>query len=355
MNVRLELMTKILSDEEFIQRLPKAELHVHLEGSIPPATVLNLAEKNGLRPPFETLDTAADFFRYRDFSHFIETFVTVCGYLRTPDDYRQLVFDFAADMQAQNIRLREAFFSPTMHLTKPGLSQDAILDALAAGLAEARRAFGVSLAFIADISRQYVETADAVVDFAVAGAAAGVTIGVGIGGREAEYPPRLFERHMARARAAGLRTVAHAGEAAGPESVREALDVTKVERIGHGVRSVEDPALVARLAAEEIPLEVCPTSNLRTGVYADYAAHPLPALHAAGVPIVIGSDDPPLFGSSLTDECRHLLHDFGFSRADVCRFQLNAVRRSFLPAAEKRQLGQEFLRECAELGVAALE
>ncbi|MBI4751426.1 MAG: adenosine deaminase [Acidobacteria bacterium] len=339
-----------LSDSEFIARLPKAELHVHLEGSLPPATVLKLAENNGLRPPFETLEDSAAYFQYRDFPHFLDIFMEVCGYLRTPQDYYLLVKDFLADAKAQNIRYREAFFSPTMHLGKPGLSQDALLEALAAGVKDGYAEHGVELHFIADISRQFVPEADPVVDFAIAGRADDLFIGVGIGGAEAGFPPRLFESHMSRARAAGLHSVAHAGEAAGPESVWEALRVTKSERLGHGVRSIEDAALIEYLRETQTPLEVCPTSNLCTGVYESYAAHPLRQLCDAGLAVTIGSDDPPFFGSSLSDEYVHLLTDFGFSRQDVCRLSCNAIDYSFLPSDRKTAYGREFEREFRALG-----
>ncbi|MBX7219304.1 MAG: adenosine deaminase [Blastocatellia bacterium] len=331
--------------EAFLQQLPKAELHVHIEGSIPPATVLKLAEHNHLRPPFETLEDAPEYFRYTDFPHFLDIFMQVCGYLRTPDDYYTLVKDFLADAKAQNIRYREAYFSPTMHLSKPGLSQEALLEALEAGIRDGERETGVKIRFLTDISRQFVPEAEAVVDFAIAGHERGFIVGVGIGGAEADFPPRLFKTHMERARAAGLRSVCHAGEAAGPASVWEALQVTKAERIGHGVRSIEDPQLVEFLVENRIPLEICPTSNLCTGVFPSYNAHPLRTLFEAGVEITLGSDDPPLFGSSLLDEYRHAAEDFGFSREELFQLALNGIRYSFLPETEKNRFLEEFKNE----------
>jgi adenosine deaminase len=206
----------------------------------------------------------------------------------------------------------------------------------------------VDWGWVFDIVRDVPETQDRVVEIALAAREQGV-VALGIGGKEVGFPAELFERSFERARQAGLPRVPHAGEISGPESIWSALRHLHADRLGHGVRCVEDPALVAYLREHQVPLEVCPTSNVRLGVYPDYAAHPLRQLWDQGLLVTVNSDDPPLFGTDLNREYQVLVDHFGFSAAELERISLNALRASFLPEAEKARLEDEFRTQFAQL------
>jgi aminodeoxyfutalosine deaminase len=290
--------------DAYVRAAPKAELHVHLEGAIRPATLLELARRNNVGLPATDLDGLRRWFVFRDFPHFVEIYIAITRCLRTAADYELIVHEFGAEMARQHVRYAEVTFTPASHRVR-GIADDAWFGGLSRGRARARAEFGVEIAWVFDLPRSMVAREPGLGDDTVAVAIEGMSEGVvalGLGGIEAGFPPEPFAPWFARARAAGLRSVPHAGETVGPASVRGALDALGAERIGHGVRAIEDPALVAELAERGIPLEVSPTSNLRLGVYPDYAAHPLPRLLAAGVELTVNSDDPPLFNTTLNDE-----------------------------------------------------
>jgi adenosine deaminase len=260
---------------KFARRIPKVELHVHLEGSIRPATLLQLAQRNGVRLPAQDEEGLRDFYCFRDFGHFIETYNIITGCLRTPDDYRLIAYEFGSDCARQNIRYAEVTFTIATNTKYNDLDWQAILEGLNAGRDQARAEFGVNWGWVFDICRgDNPETQDDVIEIALAARDQGV-VALGLGGSEADFPPELFVQTFARARQAGLPRVPHAGEHAGPEDIWQALRLLHADRLGHGVRCVEDPALVEYLRERQVPLEVCPTSNICLGVYPDYAAHPL--------------------------------------------------------------------------------
>ena len=338
-----------MSVERYLRAAPKAELHVHLEGSIRPATLLELAERNGVALPARDLAGLREWFRYRDFDHFVEIYIAITRCLRTIEDYELIAYEFGAEMARQRVRYAEATFSPSTH-DALGVPRDVWWGGLARGRERARAELGVEIAWVFDIVRnvpgdsQNRERADYIVGVAIEGMEGGV-VALGLGGAEAGYPPEPFAPYFERARAAGLRSVPHAGEHAGPPSVWGALRELGAERIGHGVRSTEDPALVAYLAEHRVPLEVSPTSNIRLGVYPDYAAHPLPRLLEAGVPLSINSDDPPLFNTTLNDEVLLLHTAFGLGVPEIDELLLNGVRHSFLPPERKREMEASFRAE----------
>ena len=338
--------------DQYIVAMPKAELHLHLEGAMSPRTVLALARKNRVTLPAMSESALLDFFRFRDFDHFIDVFVTICECLREPADFTRVVTEIGAEAARQNVRYQELHFNPEPHLRRRGIAFTDLLAAMNAGRDHVRERWGVELRWIADGIRD-AESGPASVDITVdmiAGLppAAGV-VALGLGGNEVGYPPEWFVAPFARARAAGLHVVAHAGETTGPETIVASLDLLGAERIGHGLSAIADPALVARLARERIPLELCPTSNLRTGVVRRLSDHPLRALDAAGVMITINSDDPPLFGTTLTDEYRLLAGGFGYGPDDIDRIALQSVTASFLPQAERAALASEFRAQTARL------
>jgi aminodeoxyfutalosine deaminase len=346
-------MPRVLTPAErlFIVRMPKAELHVHIEGSVRPETLLELGRHYGIDYPFADLAGVRDWFRFRDFPHFIECYIAVCDALRQPEDFARIVRELGEDAAAQNVRYLEVHFNPESNVRKRGLDFHAMLAGMNAGRADARR-LGVEMRWIADGIRD-AETGPAsvtrTVDWIVRLDEADGVVALGLGGDEVGHPPAPFAADFARVRAAGLHAVAHAGETTGPETVWESLRLLGAERIGHGIRAIEDPALVAALAKTGVPLELCPTSNLRTGVVASLADHPFPALDAAGVTVTINSDDPPLFGTTLTDELKLLAHAWGYGADGIERIAFNAVRASFLPAPAKTRLLAEFAAESAAL------
>ncbi len=324
----------------FLADLPKAELHVHLEGSIAPRTLLDLARRHGVELPARDEAGLAEWFRFRDFSHFVEVYLTCSRCLQDPEDFHTLCLDFLAEQARQRIVWSEVHFTISTHLAN-GADGEAIRQALSEAAAEGFRRWGVRLGLIPDIVRNAPqERADWTVEWILGSPPAGETGGVlalGLAGMEAGFPPDPFAEHFQAVADGGYHRVAHAGEHGSPDSVWRALDLLGAERIGHGVRSIEDPVLVAELARRRVPLEVCPTSNLRLGVYPDLASHPIARLRAAGVPLSVGSDDPPLFGTTLTDELLDLAETFGWEGADLTELVAASFEQSFLPEVEKQR------------------
>ncbi len=252
-----------------------------------------------------------------------------------------MVRDFAGRQAAQNIRYSEAYVSPQFHL-ETGISQGDLLDALAAGAESGLREHGSKVRFIADISRQTETRVNDVLPFALAGRERdGLVLGIGIGGIEEGYPPEQFETIYAEARRGGLHTVAHAGETTGPASVWGALRSLHAERIGHGIRSLEDRELVAYLRDTKVPLEVSPNSNYRTKVVPAEEPHPIRALVDAGVCVTVNSDDPPMFSTDLDNEYVTLARQ-GFSFEELWQLNLATLEAAFLPEEEKTVLSREW-------------
>jgi len=337
-----------MSVETYLRAAPKVELHVHLEGAIRPATVLALAKRNGVTLPADDLDGLRRWFVYRDFDHFVEIYVAITKCLRTAEDYELIAYEFGAEMARQQVRYAEVTFSPSTHHAL-GIPHEVYFGGLTHGRERARAEFGVEIAWVFDIVRSVRATrnqefADYVTGVAIEGQADGV-VALGLGGAEVGYPPQSFAPYFERALATGLHSAPHAGETVGPESVWGAIHALQAERIGHGVQSIADPALVAYLVEHGIPLEVCVTSNLRLGVYPDVAAHPLARLREAGVVVTINSDDPPLFNTTLNDEVLLLHTAFGLDVAAIDEILLAGVRHSFLPMARKQTLEQQFRDE----------
>jgi aminodeoxyfutalosine deaminase len=337
----------------FIRRMPKVELHVHLEGAIAPETLLTLARRNRVDLPVADEAGLREWFAFRDFPHFVEIYVAITRCLRHAEDYELIAYEFGAAMARQNIRYAEVTFSPSTHRML-GVPQEVWWRGLLAGRRRAWDEFGVRFNWIFDIVRFPIEQTDRHerADFTTAVAIEGMNdgvVGIGLGGTEVGAPPEPFAPWFDRARAAGLRSVPHAGETVGPESIWGALRALGAERIGHGVRCVEDPALVAELRARQIPLEVSPTSNVCLGVAPSLAAHQLPQLLAAGLYVTLNSDDPPMFNTTLTDEYLRCAQTFGWGLDDLCALSLNGVRAAFLPDDERAALERSFREAFAAL------
>ncbi|MBO0793503.1 MAG: adenosine deaminase [Ktedonobacteraceae bacterium] len=339
--------------KEYLRAVPKVELHVHLEGSIRAETLLALAKRNRVALPVATVEEARQWFAYRDFAHFVEIFATVSTCLKTAEDYELIAYEFGAEMARQHVRYAEVTFSASMHGFTLGIPFDTYFRGLQQGRARAKVDFGVEMRWVFDIVRaardgRLVERADYTTALALECRREGI-VALGLGGSEAKGPPELFTRWFEKARAEGLHSAPHAGETMGPESVWVALQQLGAERIGHGVRSIEDPRLVAHLAQQQIPLEICPCSNVCLGVYPSLEEHPLPRLYKAGVPFSVNSDDPPLFNTTLNDNVYALYEPLHLSLEAIDEILLNGVRQSFLEAEEKEQMEREFRVEMRRL------
>ena len=276
---------------------PKIELHVHLEGTVRPATLLAIARRNGYTLPADSLEGLAELCRFRDFPHFLTVWMATTPALQTAADFHQVVVDYAAEASGLGAVYLEGIFSPAEPAMR-GVAWEEVFEGYCEGAQEARERFGIEIFFTPDITRAYSpQLAKETVRWCARYRERGV-LAVGLGGLETA--PEPFAKAFALARSLGLGSVPHAGEGAGPASIRGALDALHADRIRHGVRAVEDPALVAELAARGIVLDVTPVSNLRTRVVATLDEHPLRALAAAGVRCSISTDDPALMATDLT-------------------------------------------------------
>ncbi len=332
----------------FVTALPKVELHVHLEGSIPPALLLELARRNEVELPAADEAGLRRWFEFRDFEQFIEIYVACSRCLRRPEDFQRLVAAFLERQAALGIGYCEAHFTVSTHLAH-GLPGDELAAALWEAIEAGERRTGTRLRLIPDIVRNVPrQRADATLAWAVDHRRRGV-VALGLSGMES-WPSAPFAGHFREAGEEGLRRVAHAGEHGGPESIRQTLAATGAERLGHGIRAVDDPALVAELASRRLPIEVCPTSNLRLGAAADAAGHPFGRLLAAGAAVTVHSDDPALFDTDLVREYLWAAATCGLGAERLAGLALRAVRVSFLPEAERAALESELRRCCAEQG-----
>jgi aminodeoxyfutalosine deaminase len=335
--------------ETYIRAMPKVELHVHLEGAIQPDTLLALARRNRIALPADTVDGLRRWYTFTDFAHFVEIYLAVSACIRTPDDVELIAREFLAGQAAQGIRYSEVTYTAFTHYHFKGLPFRDQLAALNRARAWASTELGVTMSLVIDIPRSIsAESGLMVADWAIDGMGDGV-VALGLGGPEIGNPPEKFADAFARARAAGLPGVPHAGETVGPASIWGALRTLDATRIGHGVRCLEDAALVAELRARQIPLEVCPTSNICLGVAPNLAEHPLPRLLEAGLYVTLNSDDPPMFNTSLTDEYLAVARTFGWGAGELEQLVLNAVRAALLPAGERAALESQFAAEFARL------
>jgi adenosine deaminase len=332
--------TDRIPDADWFDRVPKVELHLHIEGAIPLPLLFEIVERHGGDPAVPDLASLEDKLRYRDFAGFIEAWTWKNGFLRTYDDFTRIAEATARELAAQNIRYAEVFYSPT-DFAGHGLETGRLTAAIRDGL---DRAIGVRVALVADLVRdggpeRAARTLEEVGEVRQLG-----VIGVGIGGSEHRYPPEPFAEVYRRARELGFKTSAHAGEAAGASSVWGAIRALEVDRIGHGVRAIEDDALVDHLAETGIPLEICPISNVRTGVVTSLEEHPIRGLRDRGVRVTVSTDDPVMFGTSLSDELRQLNARLGFDRDEIRELIIEGVRSSWLDEDGKRSLSRQ-LRE----------
>ncbi|HET6534379.1 MAG TPA: adenosine deaminase [Actinoplanes sp.] len=322
----------------FIAGLPKTELHVHHVGSASPRIVAELAARHEGRSPVPADPAAlADFFAFRDFAHFIEVYLSVVDLIRDDDDVRMLTYEIARELARGQVRYAELTVTPYSHIRR-GIPAPAFCAAIEDARAGARRDFDLELRWIFDIPGEAgLPAAEETLRVALGERPDGL-IAFGLGGPEIGVPRPQFKPYFDKARAAGLHSVPHAGETTGPETVWDALRDLGAHRIGHGITAAQDPQLMAHLAEHGIPLEVCPTSNVRTRAVGTMDEHPLPALVAAGVPVTVNSDDPPMFGTTLEQEYAVAARLLDLDESGVAELARAAVRASFRPAEGKAAL-----------------
>jgi adenosine deaminase len=319
--------------------IPKVELHVHLEGTAPPDLIRRLAERNGLPVPAGVF-AAPDLFAYTDFLDFLKTYDKAASVIRTADDYRDITYEYLVSCAAEGAIYVELTASPD-HAKLVGLSDEEHLDGIARGIDDAREDTenGIEARILISCVRNFgVEPALRVARYAADGPHPYV-VGFSMAGDEENYPPAAYAEAFQIAAEAGLGCSVHAGEWAGPESVRGGLELP-VSRIGHGVRSIEDPALVEELAERGTVLECCPTSNVVLGIYPTYEEHPLPRLLAAGVRVTLGSDDPPYFGASIGGEYAVCCERYGFDEKTLRGITRTALEAAFCEETLKQGLMQ---------------
>ena len=280
---------------------PKIELHVHLEGTMAPATLLELGRKNGVPLPADTIEGIERLYRFEDFERFVEVWLLTTQVTRKAEDFRRVVTEYAGEAARHGCVYMEGIFSPLQPVRR-GVAWEEVFEGYCDGAQEARELHGVELRLTPDMTRgatpeEAAETVVRTLDYKERG-----VVGLGLGDYEAEYPAELYTEPFRRAREGGLASVPHAGEAAGPESIRGALDALGADRLRHGIRAVEDPGLVRELADRGIVCDVCPISNVRLRAVPSLDAHPLPQLLAAGVPCSISTDDPAMFATDLTQD-----------------------------------------------------
>jgi adenosine deaminase len=329
--------------------MPKVELHIHLEGSIRPETLLELARRNRVQLPASTIEGLHKWYHFRNFDHFVEIYGIMSSSIQSTEDIEFVAREFLSGQAAQGIRYSEVTYTPFTHYRSKGLAFRDQLAALNRARAWAEAELGVSMRLVLDFARKAsVEQARIVADWAIAAMGDGV-VALGLGGAEAGYSASKFNAVFERARAAGLARTPHAGETVGPESIWSALRELDATRIGHGVRCLEDPALVEHLRARQIPLEVCPSSNVCLGVAPSMYAHPLPQLLDAELYVTINSDDPPMFTTTLTDEYLAVARTFSLGATAIELLVFNAVHATLLPPGEKAKLEAEFAAEFTRL------
>jgi adenosine deaminase len=323
------------------ERVPKVELHLHLEGAIPQEALWQLMQKYGGDPAVPNLEALQRKFQYRDFPHFIETWVWKNRFLREYEDFTLIAEAVAKNLVRQNVKYAEMFYTPS-DFFRHDLEVQRLTAAIRSGLGRVKQ---IEIGLILDFCRDRgPENADRNLDAVKEVKQLGV-IGVGIGGSEQNYPPEPFAGVYEKARQLGFHTGAHAGEAAGPESIWGAIRSLKVERIGHGTRAIEDETLVRYLAEKQIPLECCPLSNVCTGVVKSIEAHPVKKFFDAGLLVTVNTDDPAMFGNSLAQEYQRLEERLGFSQDEVRKVILNGVKAAWLSNDRKKLLTDTFVKD----------
>jgi len=329
-----------------VRRLPKCELHIHIEGSLEPELMFALARRNSIRLPYSSVDAVRQAYRFRNLQDFLDIYYQGMSVLITEQDFYDLAYAYLQRARADNVRHVEMFFDPQGH-TSRGIAFDTVIAGLHRAIADAERNLGVSASLIMCFLR-HLDEADAERTLDEALAVRDKIIGVGLDSSEAGHPPSKFKRVFARARDAGFFLTAHAGEEGPPSYVWEALDVLGVGRIDHGNRSLDDDTLTGRLARERMALTVCPLSNLRLRVVDSLVDHPLRRMIDKGLIVTVNSDDPAYFGGYVNDNYLAISDALLLQRGEIIAIARNGIEASLMKAADKSKLLVEFDRSLAD-------
>lgn len=321
--------------------MPKVELHVHLEGAIRPETVLELAKRNGVTLPADTLEGLREWYKFRDFAHFVEVYVAVSKCIKTAADVELLAREFLNGQKSQNILHSEVTYTACTIEKYNGIPWPDQLQALKRAREYGEKELGITCCFILDIVRgDTPERGLEVAKWAVAAKDDGICA-LGLAGEEGRVKASQYREAYEFARANGLPIIPHAGETQGAWSIQDCLDEIAPSRIGHGVQCLQDPSVVDELKKRGITLEVCPSSNVCLNVFPSLAEHPLPELFRQGLKVTINSDDPPMFGTTLTDELIKVADTFNLTKQDLKQLQMNAIDAALVTEERSRELAAE--------------
>ena len=325
--------------DAFLQGLPKAELHIHIEGALEPELMFTLAARNGVALPFRSVEEVRRAYVFQNLQSFLDIYYAGCRVLLREQDFYDLTWGYLRRCAVQNVRHAEIFFDPQSH-TDRGVPFEVVISGIHRALTDGGRSLGISSKLILCFLR-HLSFESAMDTFRQALPFQEWIVGVGLDSSEVGHPPEKFRAVFDAARAEGFLTVAHAGEEGPPEYIWQALDLLGASRIDHGVRCIEDPRLVDRLVAEQVPLTVCPLSNVKLRVFRSMAEHNLKRLLDRGVRVTVHSDDPAYFGGYIGENFQAAQEALGLSRADVYRLAGNAFQASFLPPKDRQRLAGE--------------
>lgn len=326
-----------------IRMLPKVELHVHILGSLQPSTLLSIIKEEGFDTPYDNVEDIVQRFQYTDFTHFIEVYMEIVGYISDENHFEHITYDMLKQCSECNTRYVEASFSPRDHL-QHNLDFSKMVGAINKGIDRARESFDIETNIRIDLVRGSTqEEASEVLDYIQK--TPHNIVSIDIGGNETRFPPKPFAEVYARAREMGLHLTAHAGEAAGPQSIWDTIKFLQVERIGHGVTAREDPKLVTYLKEKQIGIEMNPVSNVRTGVVKSIQDHPIREFYDKGLIVTVNSDDPSLFHTDLNNEFFQIHKHLGFSMQELFQLSMNGIEIAFIDEAKKTELRDSFSKE----------
>ena len=323
----------------FIDGLPKAELHLHIEGTIEPETMFRFTERNGIALPYASVEALRAAYDFGELQDFLDLYYQGMRVLQTEEDYYEMTWAYLEKARAQNVLHAEIFFDPQGH-TSRGIAFETVLDGISRALADGCKQLGIGTRLIMCFLRDRDAT-EAMATLEQALPHRDRIVGVGLDSAERGNPPAKFREVFERARALGFQTVAHAGEEGPAAYVRDALDLLHVTRIDHGIRALDDPGLVARLVRERVPLTVCPLSNVRLKVVDDIRRHPLRTMMDKGLFVTVNSDDPAYFGGYVNENFAAVQEGLGLSEEDLAQLARNSFEAAFLPHADKRRLVQQ--------------
>jgi len=323
----------------FIDGLPKAELHLHIEGTIEPETMFRFTERNGIALPYASVEALRAAYDFGELQDFLDLYYQGMRVLQTEEDYYEMTWAYLEKARAQNVLHAEIFFDPQGH-TSRGIAFETVLDGISRALADGCKQLGIGTRLIMCFLRDRDAT-EAMATLEQALPHRDRIVGVGLDSAERGNPPAKFREVFERARALGIQTVAHAGEEGPAAYVRDALDLLHVTRIDHGIRALDDPGLVARLVRERVPLTVCPLSNVRLKVVDDIRRHPLRTMMDKGLFVTVNSDDPAYFGGYVNENFAAVQEGLGLSDEDLSQLARNSFEAAFLPHADKRRLVQQ--------------